>query len=365
LADAAGINGPTLGQATIVKNFFKGLRMSDVPRQKYVKYFDVSVIFSKLWSFGPDAYLSRKRLRRKALLLVMIDAHARSSDLAGMFREMIFFSTPNLRMRYFRPKSWRPGGNGCQGNFFKPVDVHGTPTIANGLLDTPQTLAYYFSLTESAEYASVTLESESEPLRPAWYSLMRGPGADPRQPYLYHPISCDTIRNEVKRGMEEAGVDVSVFTAHANRGAASSKAAALAVHSDAEDELLSSVIRTATWSARQTFERSYQGEIEGLSPGGGDLHFDSIQHALRFKTHFVPPPRVLREEVELPRADNWVGAKVLTASGRSGTIVDFKPNNPSRGPFRVRFEGFTGADWEYDELLQGVSRRRVSEADVA
>ena len=289
------------------------------------------------------------------MTLTMLDSHARSSDMAGMYRDKIFFLLPNLRMRYFRPKSWRPGVSGAQGNWYRPVTVHGT----SGILDSVQTLANYFARTDAADYSAVSLESEAEQMRPAWYSLKRT-----SRPPSFKPIGADTIRNEIKREMQEAGIDISRFQTHANRGASASKAATLAVLSDAEDELLNSIVSTATWAKRQTYEQSYAGEIEGLNPEEGKLHFDSLQHALRYGTPYVPPSRVTREEVETERDDNWIGSKVIAANGDEGVVAAFSNNNPFCGPFRIRFAVNNGADWEFDELLRGISRFRGNEADA-
>ena len=71
----------------------------------------------------------------------------------------------------------------------------------------------------------------------------------------YKPVSKDTITRWVKGTLLKAGIDVSTFTAHSSRAAATSYGA----NTEAK---LDDMLKAAGWSSAQTFSKHYNKPIE-------------------------------------------------------------------------------------------------------
>ena len=69
-----------------------------------------------------------------------------------------------------------------------------------------------------------------------------------------------TIGHWLQKLMAQAGIDVSIFSAHSTRGAATSKAKNVGVST-------ADILKTADWSSVSTFRRFYQKPIKGKEFG--------------------------------------------------------------------------------------------------
>ena len=74
-------------------------------------------------------------------------------------------------------------------------------------------------------------------------------------------MSSSSIARWLKLGLEDAGVDTSIFKGHSTRGASSSKAAASGV-------TVSDILQAADWSSEGTFQRFYHCQSSDKSTFG-------------------------------------------------------------------------------------------------
>ncbi|KZS11805.1 Uncharacterized protein APZ42_023422 [Daphnia magna] len=70
----------------------------------------------------------------------------------------------------------------------------------------------------------------------------------------YHSVSSSTLGRWMKSCLSEAGIYVSIYSAHSTRGTAASMAAAAAVAVD-------SILRSASWASQSTFAPFYKRSI--------------------------------------------------------------------------------------------------------
>ena len=75
-----------------------------------------------------------------------------------------------------------------------------------------------------------------------------------RKPYA--PVKAATIGHWLQKLMAQAGIDVSIFSAHSTRGATTSKAKNVGVST-------ADIMKTADWSSVSPFRRFYQKPIKG------------------------------------------------------------------------------------------------------
>ena len=71
---------------------------------------------------------------------------------------------------------------------------------------------------------------------------------------LYHAVKAATIGHWLKKVMERAGIDTTIFSAHSTRGAATSKAKAAGVS-------IPDILKAADWSRPSTFSRFYHRPV--------------------------------------------------------------------------------------------------------
>jgi len=76
----------------------------------------------------------------------------------------------------------------------------------------------------------------------------------------HRAVSSSTIARWLKRLLEVAGVDTSIFSAHSIRGASSSTASNMGIST-------SDILRTADWSSESVFEKFYYKSIQDPAYG--------------------------------------------------------------------------------------------------
>jgi len=98
----------------------------------------------------------------------------------------------------------------------------------------------------------------------------------------YHAVKSATIGHWLKKIMEQAGIDTSIFSAHSTRGAATSKAKAAGVS-------IPEILKAADWSVPSTFTHFYHRPVppSGLSFGQGVLT-GVPKHTLECKLRTIP-----------------------------------------------------------------------------
>jgi site-specific recombinase XerD len=71
----------------------------------------------------------------------------------------------------------------------------------------------------------------------------------------YHPVTKDSISRWVKSVLQQAGVDVTKYTAHSSRAATTS-------HTKRKGLSLQDIMKTAGWTSATTFEKFYHKPAE-------------------------------------------------------------------------------------------------------
>lgn len=222
------ILGTQIANDDRIKRLFKGIFRLRPPLPKYHCTWDTSLVLDHLAQWYPNQALSLEKITKKLVtLLALITAH-RVQTLSKInikniekHSDKIVIKIPDLI------KTSRVGSK--QPTLVLPY-FHDKPEIC-----PVNTLDAYLNITD--------------PLRIQHSNLF----ISLRKPHSI--ITSQTLSRWVKNTLEECGVDVSIFTAHSTRHAATSKAFKLGVNIDL-------IRKTAGWTgSSNTFGRFYQREV--------------------------------------------------------------------------------------------------------
>jgi hypothetical protein len=106
-----------LGSQASVISYLKYIKQSEATdrKERMTTYPDVARIIQIAWEFGPNGSISLEQLKRKLVILLMVDTAARPSDLwwlyattEGKYRQIEFIGDSDVRIRYFWPKEVDP-----------------------------------------------------------------------------------------------------------------------------------------------------------------------------------------------------------------------------------------------------------------
>lgn len=211
-----------------VKRFFKGVFRLRPPLPKYNTTWDTSKVLNILSSWYPNDSLGLDKLSRKLVtLLSLVTAH-RMQTLAKININNIQIQADKITIKI--PDIIKTSKIGTvQPNLILPF-FREKPDICPVL-----TLLAYLDLTSS--------------LRGNVDSLFIGV----RKPHKL--VSAQTLSRWVKTTLGECGIDISIFTAHSTRHAATSKAHKLGIN-------LETVRKTAGWSgSSQVFMKFYNRNV--------------------------------------------------------------------------------------------------------
>lgn len=218
------ILGSHIGEDDRIKRFFRGIFRSRPPLPKYHMTWDTSLVLNHLSGLYPNNQLSIEQISYKLVtLLALITAH-RVQTLSKIninnieiFTNKVTIKIPDIiktsRLGSFQPILSIP--------FFEEK-----PEICPG-----KTLLAYVEI--------------SKPLRKDITSLFIGL----KKPHK--AVGSQTLSRWIKNALSKSGIDVSIFTAHSTRHAATSAARRLGISLD-------TIRRTAGWSASSsTFFKFY------------------------------------------------------------------------------------------------------------
>ena len=99
-----------LGTQDSVIKYLKYVKQSEAPdrKERMVTYPDVARLIQVAWEMGPNTNLSLDQLKRKLVILLMVDTAARPSDiwrlnrtLIGKYRQIEFLGERDVQLRYF------------------------------------------------------------------------------------------------------------------------------------------------------------------------------------------------------------------------------------------------------------------------
>ena len=231
------IDGYSVGQHPLVSRLLKGAFNERPPLPRYSSFWSVDVVLAHLRGLGGNACLSLKSLTLKIVMLMALVRPARSADLASLdIRDQsitdggIIFQPRHLSKQ---SRSSRPIQNFFYPRF--PEDEALCPVQA--------LLAY-----EERTAAFRSPQGHKTSLFLSWIGR-------------HDPVSSSSIARWLKQGLEDAGVDTSIFKGHSTRGASSSKAASSGV-------TVSDILQAADWSTEGTFQRFYHRQSSDKSVFG-------------------------------------------------------------------------------------------------
>lgn len=214
-----------IGEHPLVSRFFKAVFRDKPPTPKYLFTWDVSVVLNYLGGLQPLEGLSLRELSWKlATLLALTTAH-RAQTLAKIkiqniieVEDVMYIKIEDLI------KTSRPGT-------FAPL-LHLPKFTAKPELCAVATIKEYIRRTAD--------------MRGHLQNLM----ITLNKPH--RPVTAQTISNWVKNTMQKSGLDISMFSSHSTRHAATS-------HAFAKGLSLDVIRKTADWSeGSQVFARFYQ-----------------------------------------------------------------------------------------------------------
>lgn len=218
----------SIGNDDRIKRFFKGVFRLRPPLPKYSLTWNTSQVLDYLGNWHPNESLNLEKITKKLVtLLTLITAHRVQTiskiDIRNIeqFSDKIIIKIPDIL------KTSRIGS-------VQPVLV--LPCYEERPQICPvKTLQCYLNVTES--------------LRSGHFHLF----LSFRQPH--RNVTSQTISRWVKDTLRLCGIDVSIFTAHSTRHAATSKAQRLGVNLDV-------IRKTAGWSgSSRTFGRFYNRNV--------------------------------------------------------------------------------------------------------
>jgi hypothetical protein len=106
-----------LGSQASVIAFLKMVRQHEAPdrRERMIVYPDVAHLIQIAWEFGPNGNISLEQLKRKLVILLLVDTAARPSDIwrlnctvIGKYRQIEFLGESDVKIRYYWPKEVDP-----------------------------------------------------------------------------------------------------------------------------------------------------------------------------------------------------------------------------------------------------------------
>ena len=302
-----------LGSQASVINYLKYIKQSEAPdrRERMTTYPDVARIIQIAWEFGPNESISLEQLKRKLVILLMVDTAARPSDLwrlyatiEGKYRQIEFIGDSDVRVRYFWPKEVDPFSsrtNATNTWFSQWVVIKGT---APASADTVACLkAFLRRSSDPEQYAAVYLAQLADSVQPLIYAkTMEG---------VRQKCSVDHVSNIVKKAISQA--KIGAMKPRHIRGAATSKIVRLS------PDATSVAMGLGRWTSPRTFLQHYNAPVDLLTQ---DAIPDSItmhgQQILRWGWAPQPPPHVTVTEYDEP-VDYWVGMTIP----RLGQILKF------------------------------------------
>ena len=218
------VDGVEVGKHPIISRLLKGAFHLRPPLPRYSSTWSVDVVLQYLKGLGPTATLSLKSLTHKLVMLLALTRPSRSADLASL----------NLDRRRFSPEgvAFLPSRLAKQSRQGRPLVEYFFPSFPHDPDLCPvRTLRQYELITSPLRGSSN---------RALFLAMVK--------PHL--PVASCTIARWLKKVLEDAGIDVSIFSAHSVRGASSSAAALAGVTTNV-------ILEAADWSTESVFRRFY------------------------------------------------------------------------------------------------------------
>jgi hypothetical protein len=244
----------TLSENELLQRFRKGAQQQTTHKRKAQYHWGLAQLLDHVALHMPDdAGLSEEELRLKAMVLLRVDAAARSSDLAQLFREQVQFVTDvegreAVQVAFYRPKEWRAG----QPDITEATLIR-QPDARFDKLNTVCTLRRYLERSQAHVRDLVT---EAAGKTPVFVSINR----QTRQgQHGYVGLTADRIASVVRAYLLVVGIDTAEDGPHSIRGV--STAHEMVITRDEQG-----VVRRGRWRSTATFREYYDKSSKWGTP---------------------------------------------------------------------------------------------------
>ncbi len=293
-----------LGSQASVIAFLKYVKQHEAPdrRERMITYPDVARLIQIAWEFGPNGNISLEQLKRKLVILLLVDTAARPSDIwrlnstsVGKYRQIEFLDDSDVRIRYYWPKEVDPFSsrtNATNTWFSQWVVIKGTvPASTN----TVACLREFMQRSSNPEqYAPEYIAQIAASVQPLIFAKTKNG--------VRLKCSVDHISNIAKKARSAA--HISTMKPRHLRGASTSKIVLIL------PEATKVAMGLGRWTTAKTFLQHYNAPVDLMTT---DLRPDSIslhgQQLLRWGWTPTPPLQVSAAEYDEP-FDFWVGKSV-------------------------------------------------------
>lgn len=225
-------DGKGVGSHPLIVRLMKGIFLNNPPKPRYVATWNVDGVLSFVSDLGNNASLSLLNLSKKLAFLLSLSTFARVSELASISRSSIQFSEWGSSFTLSKLRKSQRSGALPVVRFKK---FTGDPRLC--------------PVTCMKNYIQATDGLVDDRFGDGFLMSSRKP---------FKPIGASTVARWVKSLLKEAGVDVSTFSAHSTRGAASSKAFNKGL-------LVETILKTGNWSTESIFFRFYKRDSNSES----------------------------------------------------------------------------------------------------
>lgn len=220
------IDGLQIGKHPLVLKLMRGIYNSNPPKPKYDCTWDVDMVVNHLNRLANEE-MTIAPLARKLVTLIALASLLRVSEIASIARESLKINESGMSFSLLKPrKAQREGA-------LKTLSIK---RIRDPRIDPVSCTERYILLSEGFRNQANDKHLLIGSVKP------------------HKPVAGSTVAGWLKRQLQEGGVDVSKFSAHSTRGAASSKAAAAGIP-------VQSILNTANWSSESTFTKFYRRDL--------------------------------------------------------------------------------------------------------
>lgn len=220
------IDGLQIGKHPLVLKLMRGIYNSNPPKPKYDCTWDVDMVVNHLNRLANEE-MTIAPLARKLVTLIALASLLRVSEIASIARESLKINESGMSFSLLKPrKAQREGA-------LKTLSIK---RIRDPRIDPVSCTERYILLSEGFRNQANDKRLFIGSVKP------------------HKPVAGSTVAGWLKRQLQEGGVDVSKFSAHSTRGAASSKAAAAGIP-------VQSILNTANWSSESTFTKFYRRDL--------------------------------------------------------------------------------------------------------
>ena len=298
-----------LGSQASVIAFLKMVKQREAPdrRERMIVYPDVARLIQIAWEFGPNGNISLEQLKRKLVILLLVDTAARPSDIwrlnctvVGKYRQIEFLGESDVRIRYYWPKEVDPFSSRTNATnvwFSQWVVIQGTVPTST---DTVACLREFMQRSADPEkFAPEYITQLATSVQPLIFAKTKAG--------VRLKCSVDHISNIAKKAI--AAANITTMKPRHLRGASTSKIVLLS------PEATAVAMGLGRWTTAKTFLQHYNAPVDLMTRAPRpDSMSGHGQQLLRWGWTPTPPLKVTAEEYDEP-FDFWIG-KTIPHLGR-------------------------------------------------